>query len=318
MAPAAAAGTGGLYDSRFEHDACGVGFVADLSGRRSHDTVAKALTVLRNLDHRGAKGSDPDTGDGAGILTQIPDALFRAVCAFALPDRGCYAAGPARSCPPGARGAGGRRRQAAVVERIAAEEGLTVLGWRDVPARPGALRRGRAGRAAAPGAAVRRRRDGGESGLALDRRAFCLRKRAEHETGVYYPEPVLADDRVQGHAHRAAAAAVLPGPVRPRLRLRAGPGALPVLHQHVPVLAAGPPLPLHRAQRRDQHGPGQPQLDAGPRGDAGQRPVPGCRRRARDRAAAADPGRVAPATRPASTSAWNCCTWAAGRCRTPC
>ena len=70
----------GLYDSRFEHDACGVGFVADLPGRRSHDIVAKALTILRNLDHRGAKGADPDTGDGAGILTQIPDRFYRAAC----------------------------------------------------------------------------------------------------------------------------------------------------------------------------------------------------------------------------------------------
>src|SRR5580704_19325089 len=83
----------GLYRSDFEHDACGVGFVADLSGRRTHETVAQALTVLRNLDHRGAKGSDPDTGDGAGILTQIPDALFRASCAFRLPAAGSYAAG---------------------------------------------------------------------------------------------------------------------------------------------------------------------------------------------------------------------------------
>ena len=78
MAPAASAGNNGesqgLYDSRYEHDACGVGFVADLSGRRTYDTVAQALTVLRNLDHRGAKGSDPETGDGAGILTQIPAA----------------------------------------------------------------------------------------------------------------------------------------------------------------------------------------------------------------------------------------------------
>src|ERR1700724_746031 len=85
----------GLYDSRFEHDACGVGFVADLPGRRSHDIVAKGLTVLRNLDHRGAKGSDPDTGDGAGITTQIPDALLRSVCGFALPERGAYAVGMA-------------------------------------------------------------------------------------------------------------------------------------------------------------------------------------------------------------------------------
>src|ERR1700746_3746184 len=83
----------GLYDSQFEHDACGVGLVADLSGRRTHNTVAQALTVLRNLDHRGAKGSDPDTGDGAGILTQIPDALFRTACDFALPAAGSYAAG---------------------------------------------------------------------------------------------------------------------------------------------------------------------------------------------------------------------------------
>ena len=90
MRPAA---RGGLYDGRHEHDSCGVGFVADLSGRRSHETVANGLTVLRNLEHRGAKGSEPETGDGAGILTQIPDALYRAVTPFALPDAGAYAAG---------------------------------------------------------------------------------------------------------------------------------------------------------------------------------------------------------------------------------
>ena len=67
----------GLYDPANEHDACGVGMVADLAGRKSHDIVVKALTVLRNLDHRGAKGAEPDDGDGAGILTQIPDAFLR-------------------------------------------------------------------------------------------------------------------------------------------------------------------------------------------------------------------------------------------------
>ncbi len=72
----------GLYDPQFEHDACGVGFVADLSGRGGHDVVAKALRVLCNLEHRGAQGGDPGTGDGAGILTQIPDEFFRASCAF--------------------------------------------------------------------------------------------------------------------------------------------------------------------------------------------------------------------------------------------
>src|SRR5919108_5821869 len=83
----------GLYDPANEHDACGVGMVADLAGRKSHDIVVKALTVLRNLDHRGAKGAEPDDGDGAGILTQIPDAFFRAVVDFPLPPAGAYAAG---------------------------------------------------------------------------------------------------------------------------------------------------------------------------------------------------------------------------------
>src|ERR1700721_2453720 len=92
MVPAA---SDGLYDSRFEHDACGVGFVADLAARGGHDVVASALRVLCNLEHRGAAGADPDTGDGAGILTQIPDAFFRAVTGLALPPAGSYAARPA-------------------------------------------------------------------------------------------------------------------------------------------------------------------------------------------------------------------------------
>ena len=100
----------GLYDSQYEHDACGVGFVADLSGRKTHHTVAQALTVLRNLDHRGAKGSDPDTGDGAGILTQMPDALFRAACGFDLPAAGSYAAGLV-FLPTTLASARGRRRR---------------------------------------------------------------------------------------------------------------------------------------------------------------------------------------------------------------
>src|SRR5215472_6334981 len=119
---------GGLYDPRYEHDACGVGLVADLSGRRGHDTVAKALTVLANLDHRGAKGSDPHTGDGAGILTQIPDEFFREVCDFALPPLGHYAAGLVFLPGDGTSEAHVRR-----IEQIAAAEDLAVLGWRAVP-----------------------------------------------------------------------------------------------------------------------------------------------------------------------------------------
>ncbi len=179
MAPAAAASTGGLYDSSFEHDACGVGFVADLSGRPSHDTVAKALTVLRNLEHRGAQGSDPNTGDGAGILTQIPDAFFRAVCDFDLPPAGCYAAGLV-FLPAGEE----RTAEAvAAVERLAADEGLTVLGWRDVPA--DLEHCGEGSLAVLPVLRQLFVTAPGERGIVLDRRAFCLRKRVEHEAVCY-------------------------------------------------------------------------------------------------------------------------------------
>src|SRR5215475_10231673 len=172
MAPAASAGSHGgdqgLYDSRYEHDACGVGFVADLSGRRTHDTVAQALTVLRNLDHRGAKGSDPETGDGAGILTQLPDAFFRAACGFGLPAAGCYAAGMT-FLPTGDAAAAAAM---ATVERIAEAEGLAVLGWRDVPHEPSFC--GRGSLAVLPRLAQLFVASAAESGLALDRRPFCL------------------------------------------------------------------------------------------------------------------------------------------------
>ena len=85
----------GLYDPANEHDACGVAFVATMRGEPGHDIVELALTALRNLDHRGAVGADPDTGDGAGILTQIPDAFLREVVEFPLPPRRSYAVGVA-------------------------------------------------------------------------------------------------------------------------------------------------------------------------------------------------------------------------------
>jgi len=168
----------GLYDARFEHDACGVGLVADLSGKPRHDTVAQALTVLRNLDHRGAKGSDPDTGDGAGIITQMPDAFFRSVCGFALPAASGYAAGLVFLPAAGPETVTGQ------IEQIAGQEGLAVLGWRDVPHDRAAC--GDGARAVMPRLAqIFVASASGERGIDLDRRAFCLRKRAEHETGTY-------------------------------------------------------------------------------------------------------------------------------------
>ncbi|GAA4615428.1 glutamate synthase large subunit [Saccharopolyspora hordei] len=172
----------GLYDPAYEHDACGVAFVADLQGRRSHELVEKALVALRNLEHRGAKGADPETGDGVGLLTQVPDEFFRAAVPFELPDRGRYAVGTAflPADPDDAA------RAVEVIERIVAEEGLTLLGWRDLPVAPD--RAGTAARETMP--SFRQLFLGGgadETALQLERRAFCVRKRAEHEADVYFP-----------------------------------------------------------------------------------------------------------------------------------
>ncbi len=173
----------GMYDPRYEHDACGVGFVATLTGEPSHDLVEQGLTVLRNLEHRGATGSDPDTGDGAGILLQVPDAFLRESVPFALPDAGSYAVGIAFLPAEGSASADAVSR----IETLASEEGLRVLGWRDVPVAPDLL--GAGARATMP--LLRQlfvsAADGARSGIALDRLAFVLRKRAEREAGVYFP-----------------------------------------------------------------------------------------------------------------------------------
>ncbi|MEU2163568.1 glutamate synthase large subunit [Streptomyces chengbuensis] len=178
----------GMYDPRNEHDACGVGFVATLTGVASHELVEQALTVLRNLEHRGATGSEPDSGDGAGILLQVPDAFLRDVAGFELPEAGSYAVGIA-FVPQGTEDEAVSR-----IETIAAEEGLDVLGWRDVPVAPELL--GATARSTMPsfrqlfvsaGSAAEGPEGGAISGIALDRKAFVLRKRAEREAGVYFP-----------------------------------------------------------------------------------------------------------------------------------
>src|SRR5688500_2719337 len=122
----------GLYDPRFEHAACGVGFVADIKGRRSHQIVRNALEVLHNLEHRGASGCDADSGDGAGILIQTPHDFLVKEClklGFELPAFGQYAVGitflPLSESP--------RKACEAILEKIVDEEGQRLIGWRDVP-----------------------------------------------------------------------------------------------------------------------------------------------------------------------------------------
>ena len=119
----------GLYDPRNEHDACGVGFVVHMKGQRSHSIVRQALQVLINLEHRGACGCEANTGDGAGILIQTPDAFFRKVLPFALPDAGAYGAGPV-FLPRDERD---RESIKTLAGKIITEEGASLLGWRHVP-----------------------------------------------------------------------------------------------------------------------------------------------------------------------------------------
>jgi len=188
----------GLYDPANERDACGVAFVADLYGRRSHDVVAKGLSALIRLDHRGARGAEYNTGDGAGIMIQIPDAFYRAATDFDLPAPGHYAAGLVflPNDPDEAA------RAVAVFEKYALVEGGDILGWRDVPVQPAGL--GETADAARPlirqvflaahrltGSAAGK---AGEplSDLDLDRVAFCIRKQTEREThqrgvAAYFP-----------------------------------------------------------------------------------------------------------------------------------
>ncbi len=119
----------GLYDPRFEHDACGVGMVARLDNRPTHEVISRAITALENLEHRGASGADPCTGDGAGILMQMPDELLRAVVDFELPPAGRY--GVMMCFLPTDEAA--RASLEELLERSVREEGQRVLGWRDVP-----------------------------------------------------------------------------------------------------------------------------------------------------------------------------------------
>ena len=175
----------GLYRPEFEHDACGVAFVVDMYGRRSHDMVRKGLGSLCHLEHRGASGAEVNSGDGAGILIQIPDAFYRAVAGCTLPAAGAYATGIA-FMPTDADEAA-RARQG--IERLAADEDLAVIGWREVPIDDSQL--GSIARSAMPsfhqvfvaGSAA----TAGVNGLELERRAFMLRKRVEHELpGTYF------------------------------------------------------------------------------------------------------------------------------------
>ena len=172
----------GLYRPDREHDACGVAFVADLGGRPSHSMVQMGLAALCQLEHRGAKGADPATGDGAGVLVHVPDRFLRRCLSVELPPPGSYATGIAFLPAETGLAAVARRR----LDELAAEEGMTVLAWRDVPVDVGLP--GAGARAVMPAfGQVVVAGERGERGLQLERMAFMLRKRAEHAIdGLYF------------------------------------------------------------------------------------------------------------------------------------
>ena len=169
----------GLYHPAHEHDACGIGFVASINGTKSHDIIRKGIQVLLNLAHRGACGCDPETGDGAGVLIQIPHKFLARECeklGFALPEPGAYGVGmtflPVEKHP--------RLQCEGILERIVREEGLTVLGWRDTPVYASSI--GRVARASQP--YIQQIFVGRPSGMdedAFERKLYVVRKRAENE-----------------------------------------------------------------------------------------------------------------------------------------
>ncbi|MCB0061939.1 MAG: glutamate synthase subunit alpha, partial [Caldilineaceae bacterium] len=172
----------GLYDPAFEHDACGVGFVVDIKGRKSRQIIDDALQILINLDHRGACGSEENTGDGAGILMQIPDAFLRKECAalgIELPESGSYGVGMLYLPQDAAQ----RRACEERLNAIISAEGQTLLGWRDVPTNAASLGKG----ATLREPMMRQVFIGcnpatlsGSDALAFERKLYVIRKRAEN------------------------------------------------------------------------------------------------------------------------------------------
>ena len=169
----------GLYDPAQERDSCGIGFVANIKGQKSHDIIVKGIQVLINLTHRGACGCDPETGDGAGVLIQIPHKFFARECAkrgFTLPAAGEYGVG--MTFLPVERH--DRLQCEGILERIVTEEGLTVLGWRDTPINGAAI--GREARNSQPYIQqIFVSRGKGMNEDQLERKLYLVRKRAENE-----------------------------------------------------------------------------------------------------------------------------------------
>ena len=170
----------GLYDPVMEHDSCGVNFLADLQGRRSHEIVSTAIAALCQLQHRGALGAESNTGDGAGILIQVPDKFLRQVVNFELPEAGAYATGIAFMPQDDTN----FQQATNQILAFAKTMNISILGWRDVPINSSFLGQGALGTMPKFSQIFLSASDdkGNElSGIDLDRKAFILRKKCEQE-----------------------------------------------------------------------------------------------------------------------------------------
>jgi hypothetical protein len=270
------------------------------------------IGALCNLEHRGATGAEPTPATARASSSRCPTASCGPWPASSCPAPGHYAVGIA-SCRPATRRP---PRPAAASRRSSPSEGLGCSAGATCPPTPTDL--GATARSASchvpqlfvadgPGGAR-----GASTSTAGLRGAQAHRARtARRPAASTSRQPVEPHLVYKGMLTTPQLGEFFPDLLDERSRAPRA-GALPVLDQHLPVVAAGAPVPVHRPQRRDQHRAGQPQLDAGPRGAAGQRPVP---RRPRALFPICTP---AAATPPASTRCSSCCTWAGYRCPTPC
>lgn len=172
----------GLYDSSFEHDACGVALVATLNKKPTHEIVSSGLEALRNLEHRGASGSEPDSGDGAGILIQIPDEFFKSIIDFKLPENGFYAAGIVFLPQEEKEYKAAKER----ISDVAKKENVTILGWRTVPTNPAEL--GKTAQSVMPRFEMIfvQPQDKNLKDIEIDRAIYPLRKIIENNSNIYF------------------------------------------------------------------------------------------------------------------------------------
>ena len=172
----------GLYDSSFEHDACGVALVATLNKKPTHEIVSSGLEALRNLEHRGASGSEPDSGDGAGILIQIPDEFFKSCVDFKLPENGFYAAGIV-FLPQDEKEYKDAKEK---ITKVAKEENVTILGWRNVPTNPTEL--GKTAQSVMPRFEMIfvQPQDQKLKDIEIDRAIYPFRKIIENNSNIYF------------------------------------------------------------------------------------------------------------------------------------